>query len=211
MCKPNRNTTTRDDHFIFDGHCYPINTSKGQSEIRTDILYRGIEQLHALLSHHSKIYQVRLESHSDVFNASNERFIYVFHKLLRWLRNKGFKRVGYLWVRERDKSKNYHYHIVLWLDGHKIRHPQAVYERWNELHWRYGYMSKQNRHGMPNVTHYVRPSAMIHRNKPLTWDSPTYAFSYLCKSRSKGYGSIGTRDFSSSSICNKTDVNNGEQ
>lgn len=37
--------------------------------------------------------------------------------------------MGYLWVREQEKAKHQHYHIILMLDGDKIRHPAKLIKR----------------------------------------------------------------------------------
>ena len=179
------------DTYELDGCRYAINNGKtGTDGVREDILFSGIRQLEAMLSYHNKVYQVRLESHSPLYEADNALFVLMLRRLKKWLLSKGHKRVAYLWVREKETSKQYHYHLVIWLDGNIIRSPDSIYRRWEELHQRYGHSS----------TYWVKSTPMIHRNRPESMSGAVYIFSYLCKARGKGYGDRCTRDFSSSLI-----------
>ena len=35
-------------------------------------------------------------------------------------------KIGYQWVREQERAKKQHYHVVLFLDGNKIQHPKKL-------------------------------------------------------------------------------------
>jgi hypothetical protein len=194
--KPQKGSLTNASYIQHGCNLYEINTgSEGEYEVRTDILYPAILQMEAMLSHHNKVYQIRLESHSKQYGSDNKAFTQMLRALKKWLISKGHKRVAYLWVREKEKEKGYHYHAVLWLDGNKIQNPWAVQQRWEELH-------RKRNHSQP---WRVKPSTpMILRNKPETTSATVYVFSYLAKQRSKGYGNLGTRDFSTSSIQRKS-------
>ena len=188
--KPQKGSLTNASYVQHGANLYKINTgSDGEYEVRTDILYPAIQQMEAMLSHHNKVYQIRLESHSEHYGSDNKAFTQMLRALKKWLISKGHKRVAYLWVREKEKAKGYHYHAVLWLDGNKTNTPWAVQQRWEELHKRRGHSHPWR----------VKPSTpMIHRAKPETHSSAVYVFSYLAKQRSKGYGARGTKDFSAS-------------
>lgn len=192
--KPAKGSVIYSDTYELAGCCYVINNGKsGTDGVREDILYAGIRQLEALLSYHNKVYQVRLESHSPLYEADNALFVQMLRRLKKWLLGKGHKRVAYLWVREKETSKQYHYHLVVWLDGNIIRSPDSVYRRWEELHRRYGHSS----------TYWVKSTPMIHRSSPDSISSAVYIFSYLCKERGKGYGDRYSRDFSASLLHQK--------
>lgn len=179
-------------HIQHRASIYRINTgSDGEYEVRTDILYSAILQMEAMLSHHNKVYQIRLESHSEDYGSDNKAFTMMLRALKKWLISKGHKRVAYLWVREKEKAKGYHYHVVIWLDGNKIQNPWAVQKRWEELHQKRG-------HSHPWRVN--RETSMIRRGKSETQSEAVYVFSYLAKARSKGYGKHGTRDYSVSSV-----------
>jgi len=193
--KPAKGSVICSDTFELDGCSYAINNGKtGTDGVREDILYAGIRQLEAMLSYHNKVYQVRLESHSPLYEADNALFVQMLRRLKKWLLGKGHKRVAYLWVREKEASKQYHYHLVIWLDGNIIRSPDSVYRRWEELHQQYGHSS----------TYWVKSTPMIHRNRPESMSGAVYIFSYLCKERGKGYGDRYSRDFSVSLIHQKS-------
>lgn len=196
--KPQKGSLTNASYIQHGDNLYRINTgSEGEYEVRTDILYPAILQMEAMLSHHNKVYQIRLESHSEQYGSDNKAFTQMLRALKKWLISKGHKRVAYLWVREKEKAKGYHYHAVLWLDGNKIQNPWAVQQRWEELH---------DKRGHSHPWRVDPPIPMIHRAKPETQSEAVYIFSYLAKQRSKGYGDIGTRDFSTSELKRKTET-----
>ena len=190
--KPQKGSLTNASYVQHGTNLYKINTgSDGEYEVRTDILYPAILQVEAMLSHHNKVYQIRLESHSEQYGSDNKAFTTMLRALKKWLKSKGHKRVAYLWVREKEKAKGYHYHAVLWLDGNKIQNPWAVQQRWEELH-------KKRGHSHP---WRVKPSTpMILRSKTETQSDALYVASYLAKRRSKGYGAMGSHDFGASGI-----------
>jgi len=184
--KPAKGSVTYASTYSLFAKEYAINTHDGQYGIRADILHPMIKQMVAMLSYHNKVYQVRLEAHSKEYDGENQVFTADLQRLVKWLKRKGHKRVAYCWVREKDRSKHYHYHIVIWLNGDAIRSPDSVYRRWDRI---LGANQK-----------WVRSTPMIHRNKPETQSRAIYIASYLAKQRTKGYGDRGTRDFSTSQL-----------
>ncbi|NRQ22736.1 inovirus-type Gp2 protein [Marinobacterium sp. xm-m-312] len=190
--KPAKGSVTYVSTYLLDGREYAINTWNGQYGIREDILHPMIRQMEAMLSYHSKVYQIRLEAHSKDYDGENKSFTADIHRLIKWLKGKGHKRVSYCWVREKDRSKNYHYHIVIWLNGHLIRSPDSVYRRWDAI---LGANQK-----------WVRSTPMILRSKSETQSGAIYTASYLAKERTKGYGDKGTRDFSTSQLKRNVDI-----
>lgn len=185
--KPAKGSVTNASTYSLDSKDYAINTHDGEYGIREDILYPMILQMEAMLSYHSKVYQIRLEAHSKEYDGENHVFTADMQRLVKWLKGKGHKRVAYCWVREKDRSKHYHYHIVIWLNGHLIRTPDSVLRRWDEI--------------LGARQHWVRPTTpMIHRSKPEAQSGAIYIASYMAKERTKGYGDRGTRDFSTSHL-----------
>jgi len=184
--KPAKGSVTHTNTHTVNDKKYAINTWDGKYGVREDILHAIIRQMDAMLSYHSKIYQIRLEAHGTSYDNDNLKFTTELLKLVKWLKRKGHKRVTYCWVREKDRSKHYHYHIVMWLSGHLTRSPDCVYRRWDEI------LGSQQK--------WVRQSPMIFRNQPETQSRAIYIASYLAKERTKGYGAKGTRDFSTSQM-----------
>ena len=195
--KPPKGSLTSASHIQHGNSIYRINTGlDGEYEVRTDILYPALRQMEAMLSYHNKVYQIRLESHSEHYDGEdNKAFTSMLRALIKWLKSKGHKRVAFFWVREKEKAKGYHYHAVLWLDGNKIQNPWAVQQRWEELHRKRGHSHPWR----------VRATPMIYREKPETQSKAVYVFSYLAKARGKGYGKHGSRDFSVSSVIDAND------
>src|SRR5690606_22167865 len=84
-------------------------------------------QMDAFLSHHARMLFLRLDIRQYVYSENNKPVSNLMRKLKKWLtRRYEMNRIGYLWVRELEKAKHQHYHLVLMLDGHAIRHPAKV-------------------------------------------------------------------------------------
>jgi hypothetical protein len=100
-------------------------------------------------------------------------------------------RFGYLWVREQERSKSQHYHVMLIIDANKIQDPSALLG-WLQERW-------SNRgHARPFV-----PENCIYKIRPADDDTFAEAFyrcSYLAKVRGKGHGRLGTNKYSGSRV-----------
>ena len=80
--KPAKGSVIYSDTYELDGCSYAINNGKtGTDGVREDILFSGIRQLEAMLSYHNKVYQVRLESHSPLYEADNALFVQMLRRL----------------------------------------------------------------------------------------------------------------------------------
>jgi len=189
--KPAKGSVTYAKTYSLFGKEYAINTWDGEYGIREDILHPMIHQMEAMLSYHSKVYQVRLESHDKRYSGDNRAFTHRLRVLIKRLKGRGDLRIAYCWVREKDRSKHYHYHLVLWVNGQKTNSAWAIQTHWEEIHQETG----------ASAPHRPRkPTPMIHRSQPETQSGAIYTASYMAKERTKGYGDKGTRDFSTSQL-----------
>jgi hypothetical protein len=86
-----------------------------------------INQVDAMLSHHSKIHVIRFDLRMYEFTDTNS-IITAFNRYLhRWLKRKyNLKRIGYIWCRELETTKQQHYHYALIIDGHKVCYPSEI-------------------------------------------------------------------------------------
>ena len=178
--------------YQFSNKVFPINTHDGKYLCREDILDSGIGQLLAMLSFHSRVLTLRVDLHMQEYELSNVRVSKFIRKLRKWLKsNYKIQRLGYLWVREQERAKRQHYHLVLYLDGNKIRYPAKI------NHWIQNYWTWQDQPKPPTIKNcYI----MVHRDDRKSLDKSVYRMSYLAKKRGKGYGGPKTRDYSSSRI-----------
>jgi len=182
--------------YQFSDKEFRINTHDGKYVCRADILNSGIGQLLAMLSFHSRVLTIRVDLHMREYEASNIRISKFINKLRKWLAcHYKMKRIGYLWVREQERAKSQHYHLILYLDGNKIRYPSKI-NKWIREYWIW--------HDQPKPPTIKNCYTMVHRDDKESLDESVYRMSYLAKKRGKGYGGPKTRDYSSSRIIPQT-------
>ena len=182
---------SREAYFQTAGQSFRINNNARLGcfvEILTDLY----NQMSNLLSHHSKILFLRLDVRVYQYSKDNSLLSDWMRQLKRKLKAYfGFKRVGYLWVRELSRTKKQHYHLVLLLDGNKAQHP------WNVI--RIAEDVAYNCH-MPKPYTPQKPYLKISRNDKENFGAAMYRGSYLAKTRTKqcekrirSYGSSNIR------------------
>mgnify|MGYP000397287825 CR=1 FL=1 len=156
-----------------------------------EILERIKQQLDAMLSHHCKILVVRLDLHVGGYRPENE----IMSKFIRKVRKKlyayyGFKRLGFIWVREQERAIQQHYHLAFFMDANKVRHPDkliSICERIAKA-WELFLFTPKN-------CYYL-----INRNDSKAYSKAFYRLSYLSKERGKGYKAKAANDYSASRI-----------
>ena len=156
-----------------------------------------INQLDAMLSHHSKIHLVRFDLHVSEYTQNNEIITKFNRKLFRWLKREyKLKRIGFMWCREQETSDNQHYHYALMLDGHKVQHPECILEQVKEI-WNIhlnGFMY------IPESCYYN-----IERGNDQSRRDAIYRISYLAKAKSKDKKAPQTKNYGTSRIKHKAD------
>ena len=75
------------------------------------------------LEQHSQILVVRFDLHVPQYTLDNAQISEFISKLNYWIKGyyKAINEVRYVWVREHEKAKQQHYHVVLLLNGLKGR------------------------------------------------------------------------------------------
>jgi len=113
------------------------------------------------------------------------------NRLNQWMRrNYGIKNIGYIWVREREKAKEQHYHLALYLDGNKIQHPKKLNAQIKKMWAPHGYM--------PTISKpYYYIDKNNHKERRL---EAIYRVSYLAKVRGKGYRDEQAKDYQTSRL-----------
>lgn len=176
-------------------HCYehegidwPVN-----GKCRPEILNALIGQLTAMLSHHSKVFVIRIDLRLYDYTTDNDLITVFNRQLHRWIKRKyNTNRIGFGWARELERAKQQHYHYTLFLDGHKVNH-----------HWE---ISKRARAIWDNLNGSLRvpenPTYMVKRTDTIEAQNAIYRVSYLAKYRGKGmrYRPIQTKDYGASRV-----------
>ena len=98
--------------------------------------------------------------------------------------------MGYIWVREQESAKQQHYHVVIFLDGDKIRHSsviiKVIMETWENLK-------------SGNTVGYAKRCFYNVSDSNSKADA-IYRFSYLAKARGKGYRPPQSKDYGTSRL-----------
>ena len=109
--------------------------------IYKEIIQRFVGQLDTAISIHNRLLVIRLDLHLNNASRDNKVISKFMNRLKQWLkRNYGLDKVGYIWVREQEKSVRQHYHLALMLDENKIRHPKRLNAQIKEMWLPYGHM-----------------------------------------------------------------------
>lgn len=171
----------------------PINTSEGKHRCYEEILERTYTQVEAMLSYHSRVLIFRLDLSCEIYTSDNKLVSKLIRKLRKHLLTQyNMKRFGYMWVRELEKAKAQHYHLVLMIDANKVRHPSKILQ-WLEARWQpYG------RPWTPKNCFYL-----VGRDDHTKLAEAFERISYLAKERGKGYVPKGTNNYSTSRIALK--------
>ena len=132
-------------------------------------------QMQAMLSHHNKVIVVRFDLHCEKYTSGNtelSRFTCKVRK--RLYSHYKCTRFGYLWVREQERSKSQHYHVMLIIDANKIQHPSVL------LGWLQERCSVRG-HPRPFVPKHC--FYKLHRGDEKTFGEAFYRCSYLAKAQ----------------------------
>lgn len=207
--KIGRRHITSENTFIHNNRCYLINN---KTALLTDYLNRSLDELDASLRRWKRVLTVRVDlRHSGITYADNKIMTKFMRKLRKALAaSHKIDQFGYSWVREHEPDKSQHYHMVLYLDGDKVRTSHRIAEMVKAI-W-----------GRINPVHDVifpeRPYLMIKegwrdveevRYKSLTFetnkDSFVYRLSYLAKAKGKveGMNQSRVKSWSTSRLATK--------
>lgn len=150
------------------------------------------QEMDAMLSHYSRVLFVRLDIRQREYCGDNTPMSNFCRKLKKHLsRHYQTTRIGHLWVRELEKAEQQHYHLVLMLDGHKVRHPsklirrvEAIAEGWD---WPRPYTPK-------NCYYWLE------RGNEEVYAAAFYRGSYLAKERGKGHKANTANNYGRSAV-----------
>ena len=188
--RSNRKRRHFGEFFSCNGEVLIINANENQG-VYVEILERMIHQLDAAISTHGRILVHRIDLHTTYFSSNNKIISKFMNRLKQWIkRNYGIEKIGYVWVREQERSKNQHYHLGLFLDGAKIRHPKKFNAQVKEMWTPNGYMPV-----VPSPFYFIDKS-----NRKEMRGSAIYRLSYLAKIRGKGYRDKQAKDFQTSRL-----------
>ncbi|HMT93462.1 inovirus-type Gp2 protein [uncultured Thiothrix sp.] len=189
----NSKTITYSKFVQFEGKHYSI--LQGKQGVFSKIMHRLTEELSTCLDLWGRVFALRFDLHHKDIYRENNRWVSQFFKNLkrRLEREYSMATIGYLWVREQEKAKAQHYHVVLFLDGNKIRHSSKINLMLSDT-WKA--VNPSNHVAIPE-----KPFYFIDDEATLT--HAIERISYLAKVRGKGYRGKQVKDFYGSSLYKK--------
>ena len=195
MNKLNRKRILKDSIFNYKtkgGLCeqIEINTGTNNQGVYFEIINSTIQQLDLTLQIHKRILVHRFDLHPAKYTSNNEPLSKFIKRLKQWIyRNYGITNIGYIWVRELERSKQQHYHVAIFLDGSKIQHPKKLNTQIKKMYTPNGYM--------PVIP---KPYYYINKDDNKTRLDAIYRLSYLAKVRGKGYRDHQAKDYQASRL-----------
>jgi len=139
-----------------------------------------------VIEQHSQVLIVRFDLHVPQYTEDNAQVSEFMAKLSYWTKRhyKGVNEVRYVWVREHEKAKQQHYHVVLMLNGNKIRNPYYIHEKGKEI-WS----------SLRGTSYHISKHHHFHRDDHDSICEAFYHISYLAKARGKGYKPHHTKNY----------------
>jgi len=186
----NRKTIVKDGWIEYNGEKLEICNSSNYG-VYKKIAISFIEQLDASIKIHKRVLVIRADFHLNYFTDDNKRLSNFIKNIKQYLnRHYEISDVGYQWVREQEKSKKQHYHLVLILDANKIKYPSKLNKIMKEKWKPHGHMY------IPENCFYLIDESNINIKRP----EAIYRASYMAKSRGKQYRPKQTKDYSGSRL-----------
>ena len=160
--------------------------------IYKEIILRFIDQFDIVFKYHKRLLVHRVDLHLNKSSSNNKVISRFMNRLKQWLkRNYGLEKIGYIWVREQDRSDKQHYHLALLLDGDKIRHPKRLNKQIKEMWLPLGHVpvTLNPYYNIDKHNHNETRAEVIER------------VSYLAKIRGKRIRDKQTKDYQTSRLC----------
>jgi hypothetical protein len=187
-----RKTKHYEPYIQIKGETIKVNAGVNKG-IYKEIIERFVSQLDTALCIHKRLLVLRFDLHLNKYSKDNKVISRFMNRLKQWLnRNYGLQNVGYIWVREQEKSKRQHYHLALMLDENKIRHPKRLNAQIKEMWLPYGHM--------PTIKKPYFNINTIKANYQTIREDIILRVSYLAKVRGKRYREVQTKDYQTSRL-----------
>jgi len=185
----NRKTKWVGEFYRYDGVEYKV---QGKSSgLYKEAMTSIIKQLLMALEIHKRVLVVRFDLHSHSFGKNSAEISAFLEATKLWLkRNYQTRDIGHVWAREQEKAKSQHYHLALFIDGDKIRHPRKLL-RFIRASWE-GRHPDHSSMPIKNPYYFIDNDDVLH--------DAVYRLSYCAKVRGKGYRPEQAKDFSPSRL-----------
>ena len=179
------------EHIEINGEQIRINIGDNNGGVYYEIIKRMIDQLDIAIKIHNRVLVHQFILSTNYYTPNSKRVTNLMKNLKQKIRRDyGIKQIGHAWVREQERAKKQHYHVVLFLDGNKIQHPKKlnaiIKTMWEPYHG--------------HVPVIRNPFYYIKKNDNATRLEAIWRISYSAKIRGKGYRDPQANDYQTSRL-----------
>jgi len=179
------------EHIEINDEQIRINIGDNNGGVYYEIIKRMIDQLDIAIKIHNRVLVHQFILSTNYYTPNSKRVTNLMKNLKQKIRRDyGIKQIGHAWVREQEKVKKQHYHVVLFLDGNKIQHPKKlnaiIKTMWEPYHG--------------HVPVIRNPFYYIKKNDNATRLDVIWRISYTAKIRGKGHRDEQANDYGASRL-----------
>ena len=190
MTKRNRKKEHYGSFLNINGEELKINSSE-QLGVYPLIIEKFVIELDKMIAKYKRVFVLRFDLHLRQYCDDNKQITtFIKAQVQRIKRKYKTKYVGYVWVREVERSKIQHYHCAFFIDGDKIRNSFRLNQQIKAKWYKNGHRSV-----VPKPYYFLDKHNMKEERKEVI-----YRLSYLAKVRGKGYRSAQAKDYSTSRL-----------
>ena len=178
------------EHIEINDEQIRINIGDNNGGVYYEIIKRMIDQLDIAIKIHNRVLVHQFILSTNYYTPNSKRVTNLMKNLKQKIRRDyGIKQIGHAWVREQEKVKKQHYHVVLFLDGNKIQHPKKLNAIIKEMWQPHGHVPV-----IRNPFYYIK------KNDNATRVEAIWRISYSAKIRGKGYRDPQANDYQTSRL-----------
>ena len=190
MTKRNRKKEHYGSFLNINGEELKINSTE-KLGVYPLIIEKFVVELDKMIARYKRVFVLRFDLHLRQYCDDNKQITtFIKAQVQRIKRKYKTKYVGYVWVREVERSKIQHYHCAFFIDGDKIRNSFALNQQIKAKWYKNGHRSV-----VPKPYYFLDKHNMKEEREEVI-----YRLSYLAKVRGKGYRSAQAKDYSTSRL-----------
>lgn len=122
-----------------DGQIWSANANQEEDySIYTKQMKEIIKQINIMCGSYRRVFWIVFDLHlpKGGFTDNNQVMSHFLQSLLKEIKPRyEVNQIGYSWCREMEKAKQQHYHVMMMLDGQKIRHSDTFFKKVVKKHW----------------------------------------------------------------------------
>lgn len=161
--------------FPYKQHAWKVYSYKNAPQIKK-YLTKSFQYVETMLLLYSKVFMVRFELFPSQFNKNNKCVKGYLDQLTKTLSEKYQCQCGYICAREQDISDKEHYHVAMFLSGHKIQYSNSLFD----------FINAKWKCQTGGCTSWSKNCYyMLQRGRKSSLEAAIYRLSYLTKANTK--------------------------